>query len=131
MFLMKRSIVICPAAEFPPGERRIIDAGDGRSIGVFNVHGKYYALRNLCPHEGAELCRGLVTGMNEKTSEVGEFHWTREGEILRCPWHGWEFDILTGKSVFNPNQVRVATYETTVESFEVGVDEGGMVTVRV
>ena len=128
----KRPITICPAAEFPPGERRIIDAGDGRSIGVFNVHGKYYALRNLCPHEGAELCRGLVTGMNEETSTVGEYRWVKEGEILRCPWHGWEFDILTGRSVFNPNQVRVATYETTVvESFEVGVDEGGMVTVLV
>lgn len=126
----KRSIPICPAAEFPPGERRIIETEDGRSIGVFNVHGKYYALRNYCPHAGAELCRGVVTGMNEP-SGVGEFRWVREGEILRCPWHGWEFDILTGRSVFNPNQVRVATYETAVESFEAGVDEGGMVVVRV
>ena len=126
----KRSIPICPASELPPGERRIVDLGDGRSIGIFNVHGKYYALRNYCPHEGAELCRGTVTGMNEP-SGVGEFRWVREGEILRCPWHGWEFDILTGKSVFNPNQVRVATYETVVESFEVGLDESGIVTVRV
>jgi nitrite reductase/ring-hydroxylating ferredoxin subunit len=126
----KRSIPICPAAEFPPGERRIIETEDGRSIGVFNVHGKYYALRNYCPHAGAELCRGVVTGMNEP-SGVGEFRWVREGEILRCPWHGWEFDILTGRSVFNPNQVRVATYETAVESFEAGVDEVGMVVVRV
>ncbi|MCW1914494.1 Rieske (2Fe-2S) protein [Luteolibacter sp. GHJ8] len=126
----KRSIPICPAAEFPPGERRIIETEDGRSIGVFNVHGKYYALRNYCPHAGAELCRGVVTGMNEP-SGVGEFRWVREGEILRCPWHGWEFDILTGRSVFSPNQVRVATYETAVESFEAGVDEVGMVVVRV
>lgn len=126
----KRTIPVCPAAELPPGARRIIEVGDGRSIGVFNVHGNYYALRNLCPHAGAELCRGIVTGMNEPAG-VGEFRWTREGEILRCPWHGWEFDILTGRSVFCPEKVRVATYETAVETFETGVDEAGMVVVRV
>ncbi len=126
----KRRVPVCPAAELPPGERKIVDLGDGRTIGVFNVNGKYHALRNLCPHEGAELCRGVVTGMNEAAG-VGEYRWVREGEILRCPWHGWEFDLLTGRSVFNPNEVRVKTYETVVESYEVNVDEGGMVTLLV
>ena len=126
----KRRVPVCPAAELPPGERKIVDLGDGRTIGVFNAKGKYHALRNLCPHEGAELCRGVVTGMNEAAG-VGEFRWVREGEILRCPWHGWEFDLLTGRSVFNPNEVRVKTYETVVESYEVDVDEGGMVTLLV
>lgn len=126
----KRAIIVCPAAELPPGERKIIDTGDGRSIGVFNVAGNYHALRNLCPHAGAELCRGVVTGMNEP-SEVGEYRWTRDGEILRCPWHGWEFDLLTGRSIFCPEKVRVATYETAVETFDVAVDDGGMVVVRV
>jgi nitrite reductase (NADH) small subunit len=124
--LEKRSIPVCPAADLKPGERRIIDAGGGRSIGVFNVKGQYFALRNLCPHAGAELCRGVVTGMNEP-SEVGDFRWVRDGEILRCPWHGWEFDILTGRSVFCPEKVRVATYETSVESFDVAVDDGMVV----
>jgi len=126
----KRPIAVCPAAELLPGQRKIVDTGDGRSIGVFNVKGSFHALRNLCPHEGAELCRGVVTGMNE-SSEVGEFRWVREGEILRCPWHGWEFDILTGRSVFDPNGVRVKTYETVVETFPVSVDEGGMLVVLV
>ncbi|HZP80657.1 MAG TPA: Rieske 2Fe-2S domain-containing protein, partial [Chthonomonadaceae bacterium] len=44
--------------------------------------------------------------------------WGREGEILRCPWHGWEFDLLTGRSLFNPHKIRVRTYEVTVETPE-------------
>jgi nitrite reductase/ring-hydroxylating ferredoxin subunit len=48
-------------------------------------------------------------------STPGEYVWDREGEILRCPWHGWEFDLTTGRSIFNPHKLRVRTYEVTVE----------------
>lgn len=48
-------------------------------------------------------------------SDPGEYVWSREGEILRCPWHGWEFDITTGRSIFNPHRVRVKAYDVTVE----------------
>ena len=89
----------------------------GRSIGVFNVHGTYYALRNSCPHQGAPLCLGAITGM-AMPSKPGEYVWTREGEILRCPWHGWEFDVTSGRSVCNPHRTRVKTYEVTVEEDE-------------
>jgi 3-phenylpropionate/trans-cinnamate dioxygenase ferredoxin subunit len=95
------------------GERRIVDV-KGRSIGVFNVHGEYYAIRNLCPHEGAPLCRGIVTGTT-LPSQPGEYIWAKDGEIVRCPWHGWEFDITTGQSVFNPHKMRVKKYTVTVE----------------
>ena len=53
--------IIGRASELPPGTRRIFEA-EGRSIGVFNVNGSYYALRNSCPHQAAPLCRGTVTG---------------------------------------------------------------------
>lgn len=106
--------VVARASEIPPGERLIVDV-DGRSIGVFNVHGRFYALRNVCPHQSAPLCRGAVKGMF-MPSKPGEFRWDRDGEILRCPWHGWEFDILTGKSIFNPHRMRVRSYPVTVES---------------
>ena len=89
----------------------------GRSIGVFNVHGTYYALRNSCPHQGAPLCLGAITGMT-MPGKPGEYVWTREGEILRCPWHGWEFDVTSGRSVCNPHRTRVKTYEVTVEEDE-------------
>jgi len=125
--------VVGRAGELPPGARRIVEA-EGRSIGVFNVHGIYYALRNTCPHQAAPLCLGSIKGMT-MPSKPGEYIWARDGEIVRCPWHGWEFDITTGRSIFNPHKMRVKTYEVTVEApgdelpdevetFPVTVEEG-------
>jgi len=104
---------ICRVSELPPGERKIVDV-DGKSIGVFNVHGSFYALRNICPHQFAPLCQGKITG-TLLPSKVGEYSYAREGEIIRCPWHGWEFDITTGKSVFNPHKVKARRYDVSVE----------------
>jgi 3-phenylpropionate/trans-cinnamate dioxygenase ferredoxin subunit len=121
--------VVARVADIPPGERRIVEL-EGRSIGVFNVHGTFYALRNTCPHQAAPLCLGAIKGMT-MPSRPGEYVWAREGEIIRCPWHGWEFDITTGRSIFNPHRIRVATYDVTVEpdderveTFPVTVDNG-------
>jgi nitrite reductase/ring-hydroxylating ferredoxin subunit len=111
-----RRYIVGKVSELPPGERKIVEV-QGRSIGVFNVHGTYYALRNSCPHQGAPLCRGAITGMTVP-SKPGEYMWAREGEILRCPWHGWEFDVTSGRSVCNPHRTRVKTYEVTVEEDE-------------
>jgi len=105
--------IIGHVSELPPGERKIVLV-DGRSVGVFNVHGAFYALRNSCPHQAAPLCLGSIKGMT-MPSDPGEYVWSREGEILRCPWHGWEFDITTGRSIFNPHRVRVKAYDVTVE----------------
>jgi nitrite reductase (NADH) small subunit len=105
--------VIARVADFPPGTRRLVEV-DGVSIGVFNVHGSYYALRSSCPHQGAPLCLGRVVGTTI-ASRPYETIYAREGEIIKCPWHGWEFDITTGRSVFNPHKVRVRTYDVTVE----------------
>lgn len=104
---------IGPVSEIPPGQRKIVTL-ERKSIGVFNVKGTYVALRNACPHQQAPLCRGVVTGTN-LPSRPGEYLWAREGEILRCPWHGWEFDMKTGESLFDPHGCRVRTYEVTVE----------------
>jgi nitrite reductase/ring-hydroxylating ferredoxin subunit len=110
---MKRHVV-CRVDEMPLGARKIVEI-DGKSIGVFNVGGEFYALRNLCPHQFAPLCEGKVTGFCEP-SGVGEYKWIRDGEIIRCPWHAWEFDIKTGRSIFNPQKVRTRRYEITIEN---------------
>ena len=106
--------VVAKVEEIPLGERKIV-ALNGRSIGVFNVQGTFYALRNRCPHQGGPLCEGQLSGF--ATAEVpGKYEYTRKGEILRCPWHGWEFDVKTGQSWFDPEKMRVRSYEVRVES---------------
>jgi len=111
---MEKRFEICSTDELLPGERTIVEL-NGHSIGVFNVDGEYYALKNDCPHQRAPLCMGKVTGTTSAT-EPKKVEWKDDGKILRCPWHGWEFDIATGKSVFNPHKVRAKSFDTVVES---------------
>ncbi|UHQ98008.1 Rieske (2Fe-2S) protein (plasmid) [Natrinema zhouii] len=114
--MTKKRFEICPAAEFDAGERRIVDL-DGFSVGVFNVDGEYYAMKNDCPHQRAPLCEGKLGGTTESNSP-GKYEWVRPGRVVRCPWHGWEFDVTTGESVFNPHKVKAKTFETRVEPSE-------------
>ncbi len=109
-----KHIVVGRVRDFPPGSSRLVDV-DGAEIGVFNVKGTYYALRSSCPHQGAPLCRGRVIGTNI-SKKTYEREYAREGEIIKCPWHGWEFEISSGRSIFNPHKVRARAYEVTVES---------------
>ena len=104
--------VVGTTDEIGPGERKIVEI-DGRSIGVFNVGGRYYALRNTCPHAGARLCEGTLSGL-VTSGGPGEYTYEREGEILRCPWHGWEFDIKSGQSWCHPESVKARTYKVEV-----------------
>jgi nitrite reductase/ring-hydroxylating ferredoxin subunit len=105
--------IVATVDEIPPGSRKIVEVA-GRSIGVFNVNGEFFALLNRCPHQAGPLCEGYTLGFL-RPGAPGEYHYSRPGEILRCPWHGWEFDIRTGQSWFDPKQVRVRRYEVAVE----------------
>jgi len=106
-----KEVEICHANEIPLGGRRIVQIGH-LSIGVFHLAGGFHAVRNVCPHQGAELCKGTVHG-TYKPGEVGEFIPALPGRVLRCPWHGWEFDIVTGKGLHDAKD-RVSTYEVRV-----------------
>jgi nitrite reductase/ring-hydroxylating ferredoxin subunit len=109
----RASIRVAPQAEFQEGVCRIVNEGP-LSIGVYLVGGKFHAIRNYCPHQGAPLCRGSVHATHAP-SEVGEFTPTLHGRIVRCPWHGWEFDIASGKGLYDARD-RVKTYATRVDA---------------
>ena len=104
--------VVGTVDEIAPGSKKIVEVG-GRSIGVYNVNGEYFALLNRCPHQAGPLCNGLNYGFL-KSGAVGEYEYSRPGEIVRCPWHGWEFDVRTGQSWFDPVRVRVRRYDVVV-----------------
>jgi 3-phenylpropionate/trans-cinnamate dioxygenase ferredoxin subunit len=105
--------VLARASEIPPGTSKIVTAM-GRQIGLFNVGGDFYALSNRCPHQGAELCKGWVVGLVQSDGP-GEYRVTRPGEFLRCPWHGWEFDIRTGQSWCDPKSMKARNFKVQVE----------------
>jgi len=99
-------------ADLLPGERRIV-AINGRSVGIFNVNGEYYALHNRCPHMAGRLCEGPITGTTQYTTKT-EFVYGQENEIVRCGWHGWEFEIQTGKCLVD-SRVQAKTFEVLIE----------------
>ena len=126
--------IVATVGEIVPGGRKLVEV-EGRSIVIFNVSGEYFALLNRCPHQGGSLCEGKLIGLLE-SREPGDYRYTRRNEILRCPWHGWEFDIRTGKSYCDPERTRARTYEVAVtagrqlvegpyvaETFPVSVEE--------
>ena len=121
-----RRIVVGNAGEIPEGGRKIIVPFRGRAgIGIFNVNGSFYALRNICPHKRGPLCTGEVAGRSSTEappSVTGGFvGYERDGEIIRCPWHAWQFDIATGQCLVDP-AVRVKTYPIIVDGEDIIVD---------
>ena len=109
--------IIGTVNEIPPGERKIVDV-NGRSIGVYNVAGEFFAIRNRCPHKGGPLCEGRTAGFMKCDRPGAPYEYLRKGEIVRCPWHGWEYDLKSGQSWVDPASVRVRSYDGGIESTE-------------
>ncbi len=114
----KRSYTVCRASEIAAGERKIVHL-DGKEIGIFNLAGEYHALLNYCPHKGGALCEGPVTGTTLPTENY-EYVYGRAGEVLRCAWHGWEFDIRSGRTLLDTG-LKARTYPVEVQDGQVVV----------
>jgi nitrite reductase/ring-hydroxylating ferredoxin subunit len=106
--------VVGSVADLPEGSHRIVKIGN-LEIGVFNVHGRYYALPNVCLHQWGPVCTGRVSGTLEASAETGwKRTWVREGEVIVCPWHSMEFDITSGQCLGHP-RLHLRQYPVQVE----------------
>ena len=109
--------IVASTSEIPPGGNKVVDV-DGRDIVVFHVNGEFFALLNRCPHAGAPLEKAAcVARLTSK--EPGVYERSRVGELLRCPWHGWEFDLGTGCHSFTRAALR--SYDVEIENDDVYV----------
>lgn len=113
---MSERASVLPAVELPPGAKAKVEAF-GTEVAVFNVDGALFAVANACPHHGGPLCHGRVSGTRLPGAPY-EHRFGREGRILTCPWHGWEFDLETGAAMFDPD-VRVRRFDIAVEADEI------------
>ena len=105
--------VVATVDQIPPGRRKLVEVA-GRAIVVYNLGGEFFALNNRCPHRGGSLADGIQTGLVESTLP-GQYSYSRPGEMVKCPWHGWEFDIRTGQSYCDPKRFRAKAYPVNVE----------------
>lgn len=107
-------------ADEVPDNGALVAAVDGIEIGIFRVDTHFVAWRNVCPHMAAPVCRGTVAGTT-LPSQVYEYRYGRDGEILQCPWHGWEFDLRTGRHLVAGSRARLRQYPVEVHGDDIYV----------
>ncbi|MCA9156976.1 MAG: non-heme iron oxygenase ferredoxin subunit [Planctomycetales bacterium] len=101
---MPTRIKVAEISDIPPGSSKFVDA-DGLLLALFNIDGVFYALDDACPHQGAPLSEGEIRGC-----------------VVVCPWHGWEFDVTSGKRVNPFGAPNTETYRVVVEGNDVMID---------
>ena len=121
--------VVASVEEFDKTDRKLVQV-KGRPIVVFRLGEEWFAMSNRCPHMGGSLCEGQLISLVE-AERPGEVTMSREGEILRCPWHGWEFDIRTGQSRARPAAFRSRQHPVSVVSGTEAESVGNLETFEV
>jgi len=105
-------------AEFDEGDHLLVEV-EGIEIAVYNTPNGYFAVSNYCVHQGGPLCEGPVTG-SLSSDEDGILCYDEDTQVVRCPWHGWEFDIESGEHLSRPSYSQ-PTYEVDVHDGELYV----------
>ncbi len=100
--IMSDSFRVAKQQDIPLGSG-VISEVQGRSIAIFNVAGKFYAIGNHCPHRGGPLGEGEL-----------------KGPVVTCPWHGWTFNVVTGMHPEN-QRIKVPVYPVQLSGDEVWI----------
>lgn len=109
----KQAVRVLDADAVPVGSLAVVEA-DGHSIGITRIDGVLRAIRNECPHNGAPLCRGTLSGTYPPDEVLAFGPAELDGRILACPWHGRQFDVVTGQALYQ-SDVSALTYEVWEE----------------
>ncbi|WP_422926970.1 Rieske (2Fe-2S) protein [Singulisphaera sp. PoT] len=102
---MPEFVKVATLSQLPPGSSLEVEH-DGRIYALFNVDGKISAIDGLCPHQGGPLADGPL-----------------HGTLVTCPWHGWQFDVCTGRSPLGA-KLKQPVFEVKVEGEDVLVSVG-------
>lgn len=86
--------------QIPLGEAFEVEY-EGRIYALFNVGGTIHAIDGVCPHQGGPLADGVL-----------------EGTCVSCPWHGWQFDVTTGKTPLGP-KIKQTVFQVKIEGEDV------------
>ena len=100
---MKETTAVARLSDIKPGQMRYVDV-DGLPIALANVDGTIYAFGDSCRHEGGPLSSGVL-----------------RDDIVTCPWHGWAYNVRTGKSLIPPVGLRVPTYSVKIDGDQIAV----------
>lgn len=121
---MSERIAVCQTGELQPGDQQIVETERGISIGVFNVDGEYHALLNTCLHQNGPVCEGNVEakivgehpGIGKRVREKFS-----DEQVIKCPWHGWEYEIETGR-LLDDESMSLPTFDVVTEDGTIFVD---------
>lgn len=95
-------IPVAQVDEIPAGQGRVFKV-HGKSVALFNVEGRFYAINNICPHEGGPLAKGRI-----------------KGHVVSCPWHDLQFDVRSGFGTDGGGYC-VASYEVRINGDQICV----------
>jgi nitrite reductase (NADH) small subunit len=109
--MSKENVPLIQTGQLNPGEKKIVFV-KGKELGVFNVRGEFFVVQNICPHMGAPLCKGTIC--DKIHAEKPGLYIVEQSPILRCPWHSWEFDLRTGKSLVD-DKLKARVYEVILK----------------
>ena len=94
---------VAAISEIPPGSGKELVV-DGRIIALYHVDGQFHAIDGVCPHAGGPLGQGML-----------------RKNIVTCPWHGWQFDVSTGRHCLTAH-IQATKYTVTVTGEDIFID---------